>query len=177
MSQEKMHLSLGRRIRSLRAEKGVSLKWLSDETGVRIDDLNLIQAGKVIPPVATILQLARALGVDSTPLLKEEEETQTEFHSAEYTYEVLAPSKTKKCMKAFRIVLERKSLGKGMQFQHVGEEFQYVVKGVVQITVGENTFTLKRGGFLHFDSSIPHSLRNIGNSVAELIVVVYSPEA
>ncbi|MEA2060407.1 MAG: cupin domain-containing protein [Thermodesulfobacteriota bacterium] len=63
----------------------------------------------------------------------------------------------------------------GVGFQHEGEEFVYVLKGEVQIQVGDNINALKPGDSLHFNSGIKHDLKNTGDTDAELIVVVYSP--
>jgi uncharacterized cupin superfamily protein len=60
-------------------------------------------------------------------------------------------------------------------FRHEGEEFVYVLKGEVEIAVGDHINHLKPGESLHFNSSIKHDLKNEGDTDAELIVVLYSP--
>ncbi len=45
---------------------------------------------------------------------------------------------------------------------HDGYEYGYVLEGVLEVTVGGETFTLRSGESLGFDSTIPHVLRNIG---------------
>lgn len=87
----------------------------------------------------------------------------------------LTPGAENKHLKAFRIVVEAHKAHKGVGFQHEGEEFAYVLKGNVEITVGENINILGPGESLHFNSSVKHDLKNAGDVDAELIVVVYSP--
>jgi len=41
--------------------------------------------------------------------------------------------------------------------------------------VGENQNLLKNGGTLHFDSGIPHKLRNVSDKETKLLVVLYTP--
>jgi mannose-6-phosphate isomerase-like protein (cupin superfamily) len=43
------------------------------------------------------------------------------------------------------------------------------------VTVGENEYRLSQGKSLHFNSAIPHMLRNPGDVKTELIVVLYTP--
>ena len=51
----------------------------------------------------------------------------------------------------------------GELLTHVGYEYGYVVSGEVEVTVGEELFTLRAGESLGFDSTIPHVLRNSGS--------------
>jgi quercetin dioxygenase-like cupin family protein len=47
---------------------------------------------------------------------------------------------------------------------HEGFEYGYVISGVVEVTVAHETFVLREGESLGFDSAIPHVLRNIGDT-------------
>jgi quercetin dioxygenase-like cupin family protein len=64
---------------------------------------------------------------------------------------------------------------KGVDYHHEGEEFDYVLSGKVQVTVGDHVNTLSAGDSLHFNSGIPHKLRSISDERAELLVVIYTP--
>jgi transcriptional regulator with XRE-family HTH domain len=48
--------------------------------------------------------------------------------------------------------------------QHEGYEYGYVLSGTLEVTVGNEVFMLRAGESLGFDSSIPHVLRNVGDS-------------
>jgi len=50
-----------------------------------------------------------------------------------------------------------------------------VLKGKVEVLVGDHVNTLKAGDSVHFNSGIKHQLFNVGRETAELIVVIYSP--
>jgi transcriptional regulator with XRE-family HTH domain len=52
----------------------------------------------------------------------------------------------------------------GSLIAHDGYEYGYVLSGVVEVTVGNEVFVLREGESLGFDSTIPHVLRNIGDS-------------
>jgi quercetin dioxygenase-like cupin family protein len=43
------------------------------------------------------------------------------------------------------------------------------------VTVGDHVNTLSAGESLHFNSGIPHTLKNVGDERAELLVVIYTP--
>lgn len=51
----------------------------------------------------------------------------------------------------------------GSPMVHEGFEYGYVLSGVLEVTVGNETFVLRDGESLGFDSTIPHVFRNIGD--------------
>ena len=63
----------------------------------------------------------------------------------------------------------------GVGYQHEGEEFVYVLAGSVEITVGDHVNKLAHNESLHFNSGISHNLKNVGESIAKLLVVIYGP--
>jgi transcriptional regulator with XRE-family HTH domain len=52
----------------------------------------------------------------------------------------------------------------GSAMVHEGFEYGYVLAGVLEVTVGNETFVLRDGESLGFDSTIPHVFRNIGET-------------
>jgi len=48
--------------------------------------------------------------------------------------------------------------------QHEGYEYGFVLSGTLEVTVGNEVFLLSQGESLGFDSSIPHVLRNVGDT-------------
>ncbi len=52
----------------------------------------------------------------------------------------------------------------GSLMTHEGFEYGYVISGVVEVTVGNETFVLHEGESVGFDSTIPHVFRNIGDT-------------
>jgi transcriptional regulator with XRE-family HTH domain len=171
-----------KRVSKLRKERNMSLNHLANETGLSPEYLAQIEKGEVIPPVSAILQISRALEIDSGVLLKEEKEKagsrsaeDYEKRTEAYSYQNLTPEAKHKHLKAFKIHVEPRSVHKGVSYQHLGEEFIYVLKGKMEVMVGENRNVLSPGDSLHFNSSIVHKLKNISNEIAELIVVLYTP--
>ncbi len=172
---------IGGKIKKVRVEKNVPLERIANETGFSIAYLKEVEAGKAIPPVGAILQIARALEIDSASLLKEPEsklEKRIQAHTKRtenYAYTTLTPGAENKHLKAFRVVIEAQQEHHGVDYFHEGEEFDYVLSGTVQVTVGEHVNTLGAGDCLHFNSGIPHKLRSISDERAELLVVIYTP--
>jgi transcriptional regulator with XRE-family HTH domain len=166
----------------LRRDKKMTLKHLANETGLKTDYISKVEKGEVIPPVAVILQLSRALEIDSSILLREERKESGrksaedyQKRTEDYSYQTLTPEAQHKHLKAFRVFIDPQSEHKGVSYQHLGEEFIYVLKGEIEVMIGENRNIINPHKCLHFNSSIVHKLRNISAEKAELLVVLYTP--
>ncbi|UCE34847.1 MAG: cupin domain-containing protein [Deltaproteobacteria bacterium] len=182
MRRIRKHKPLGERLKDIRVEKGIGLDFLANETGFSTEYLTLVEKGSIMPPVATILRISRALEIDSGILLREEREeadkTKVEGfrkRTEDYSYQTLTPEALHKHLKAFRVFIDPVSEHKGVAYQHEGEEFIYVLKGSVEVMVGDNRNILNPSESLHFNSSIMHKLKNLSTERAEMLVVLYTP--
>jgi transcriptional regulator with XRE-family HTH domain len=172
---------VGKKIKKVRTEKKLTLDQVANETGCSIESLKQIESGKEMPPVGTLLRIARALQIDSGDLLKEQKQNIKDRAKAyakrteNYAYTTLTPGAENKHLKAFRVKIKARQDHKGVGYQHEGEEFVYVLKGAVEIAVGDHTNALSEDDSLHFNSGIQHHIRNVGDREAELVVVIYNP--
>jgi quercetin dioxygenase-like cupin family protein len=175
--------SFGFKMKQLRQMRKVSFETLANKTGFAQRYLKEIEEGKTIPPVAAVIQISKALSIDSGSFLSAEEQEASERRRKEsffkrtqsYSYKTLTPDAETKHMKAFLVTIDPKQNHRMVEYRHEGEEFIYVLKGEIEVRVGENENHLKKGGTLHFDSGIPHKLRNLGDEEAKLLVVLYTP--
>jgi quercetin dioxygenase-like cupin family protein len=172
---------VGKKIKKARTSKKFSLDHVANETGFSTEYLKEVESGKAIPPVGALLQIARALEIDSGSLLKEPEsklQSRIKAHTKRtdnYAYTTLTPGAENKHLKAFRVLIEAQQDHKGVDYHHEGEEFVYVLAGKIEVVVGEHINTLAQGDSLHFNSGIRHKLRSISDETAELVVVIYTP--
>jgi len=173
---------VGKKIKQVRTKKKMSLDNIANETGLPVDRLKKIEAGKEIPPVGALLQIARSLQIDSSLFLKEQSAdkltNRVEAYSkrtSNYAYATLTPGAENKHLKAFRVTIDPLADHEGVGYQHEGEEFVYVLEGSVEIIVGDHVNKLGKNDSLHFNSGISHNLKNVGASIAELLVVIYGP--
>ena len=175
--------SFGAKMRQLRQTRKVSFEQLANKTGFSQRYLKEIEEGIAIPPVSAVIQIAKALSVDSGSFLSAEEQEASQRRRREsffkrtqaYSYKTLTPDAEQKHMKAFLVTIDPKQDHKMVEYRHEGEEFIYVLKGNIEVRVGENQNLIKKGETLHFDSGITHKLRNLSNEEAKLLVVIYTP--
>ena len=177
----KKRVPVGQKIKKARIGKKIKLVQVANETGFSIDYLKEIESGKAIPPVGALLQISRALEIDSGSLLKEPEsqlESRIKAHTKRtenYAYTTLTPGAENKHLKAFLVSVDPQQDHEGVGYHHEGEEFVFVLRGKIEVAVGEHINTLETGDSLHFNSSIHHNLKSISDETTELLVVLYSP--
>lgn len=187
MARNLKRLSLGTRIRRLREAKEINLETVGNETGFSVDYLKKIEADEVIPPVGVLLTLGRALEVDSGEFLRDDElpeasgngdgdeDEAVKVRTDNYSYRVLTPAAAHRHLKGFLVTIDPGRDLEAASYQHDGEEFHYVLTGQVEVKVGDNVNLLEPGDSLHFNSSVVHKLRNTGEELASILVVLYTP--
>ncbi len=145
-------MSTGLKIQNLRLQKDMDLDALANETGLSIKSLEKIESGRMMPPVGALIQISRALEVDSDLFLKKEAKSTKKSlaqaysqRTSHYAYTTLSPGARHKHMKAFRIEVQPGQEHDGVSYQHEGEEFVYVLSGNIEVTVGEHVNRLGPG--------------------------------
>ena len=172
--------SVGLRIKKAREEKGLGVQELADKAGCSDEYLSWVEACQVEPPVALLIQLAKAMKMDSGTFLKTagspdrrlEEATKRTEH---YVYKTLTPPGEDTHLMAFSVTIPPKTPHEGVGYQHEGEEFVYVVSGEVKLIVEHDEMRLGEKESLRFNSNLDHHLSNPGDKEAELLVILYMP--
>jgi len=172
--------SLGERISATRMKRELSIEDLADKVGCSSEYLEWIEKNEVDPPVALLLQLARALRVDSGAFIKTDASTyqrreEAAKRTAHYLYTSLTPHEEDSHLMAFSITIPPKTVHQGVGYQHEGEEFVYVLSGAVELMVDEKKKILGEKKSFRFNSNLDHRLSNPSDRETELLVVLYTP--
>jgi transcriptional regulator with XRE-family HTH domain len=64
-------LALGKRLRELRAKQGLSQEAFADYCGLHRTAMSLIERGKRVPSLRTLLTLSQGFGISLSELLKD----------------------------------------------------------------------------------------------------------
>ncbi len=171
--------SLGDRIRKMREAQDIELDALAHKTGYAPEYLQEVENGKTAPPVGFLIQISRALKIDSSSLLgeakKKERRKSYSKRTRAYSYQNLTPDSEDKHLWAYLITLDPKKEHERVAYQHEGEEFVYCLDGEAEIQVKDTNNIIKTGESLHFNSADQHTLRNLIDTETKLLVVVYAP--
>ncbi|PPA75441.1 XRE family transcriptional regulator [Achromobacter sp. LC458] len=180
-------IDLPPRLRTLRRQQALSLEQLAQRTGLTKSYLSKLERGLSEPSISTVLRLAEAYGVGVSQLVGEDGAAQDEVVSVvrvgdrealqrggpgvQYHYESLAGRRKVKAMEPFVVHPPRDFPDATAVFPHPGEEFLLVLKGAVEVQVGERQFRLETGDSVYFDSELPHRMRTVSRAMAEVLVV------
>jgi transcriptional regulator with XRE-family HTH domain len=186
-------LEIGRRVRSLREKMQLTLQDLAAKTDIPKSVLEEIESGDVIPPVSTLLSLSKALKVGMAHFFHEEEvsvnlsvtrsservpmkkwRSQHHIGDADYIYESLELKKCDKHMEPLWVEFLPMGTSDLVFSSHSGEEFLYVLEGVLEFRSDNLVEVLRPGDTIYFDSDMNHSYRGLDGKSAKAIVVVWS---
>lgn len=185
-------LKIGTKVKELRMKHKYTLQDLANKTGLSKPFLSQIENNHVIPPVATLLKLAKALNVGLGYFFQDEATTEkisiTRKHErirvrrrphhgkedVSYIYESLETRKQDKHMEPFFVEFPPISVEEMNFTTHEGEEFLYVLEGKVEFRTVDRVEILEEGDSIYFDSSISHGFRCLGDKPAKAIAVIWT---
>lgn len=178
---------IGTRIRVLREEKGLSIEKLAEMTGFDTDLLTRIENREVYPQLGAAIKLSRALDAALGRLLSGggdqpyaitrvsdrkvvSRSTSADGRQDVYAYIGLAPQVQGRKMEPLIVQLTDQS--EREIFRHQGEEFIFVLRGVVLLKIGEQRFELEPGDSAYYQSDTPHWLA-AQKGEATILAVIY----
>ena len=185
-------LNLGSKVRELRLQKRYTLQDVAAKTGLSKPFLSQIENDHVVPPVATLLKLARALnvglayffqdeaGIDKITVTRRHERVRVEKRphhrkgEVDYVYEALDTKKANKQMEPFMVEFPVQESSEMVFMNHEGEEFLHVLEGKLEFRSVDRVEVLGAGDSIYFESDLSHSFRCLGEEPTKAIVVVWN---
>src|SRR5690554_6314583 len=174
-------MEIGKRIKFYRKSQQRTLQEIADVCGFTKSLLSKIENGHTIPPVATLIKIARALGMRVSDLLDENEHVRTVFTGSAtihnklihtnkgYSFFTFAPEFKGKVMQPFLFVAKKDEI-KQHVFSHNGHEFIYMLEGEMKYKVSHVEYTLRAGDSIYFNSLEEHTLMPITEEVKYLAI-------
>ena len=171
---------VGERLKQVRERYCLSQRELAKRAGVTNSLISLIETNKTSPTIASLKKV-----LDGFPL------TMSEFFTTEdsvpaqqlfFSHNELPDVGTrdiayflvgaKRRNRSLCVLHEHYAVGADTgedMISHPGEEGGVVVKGAIEITVGNESRKLGPGDAYYFDTSVPHRMRNAGDG--ECVIV------
>ena len=147
-----------------------------------------------MPSLAPIIKISLVLGVRLGTFLDDQDETgpaicrKTEAKDTisfsnnaiqsrkHMEYHSLSQDKSGRHMEPFLIDVAPSEDGVDFVLStHEGEEFIYVLEGVLEINYGKNTYILEEGDSIYYDSIVAHHVHAAADNTAKILGVIYTP--
>jgi len=182
---DQLVFNVGRQLRHLRADLGLSLRQLSDRVGVAPSTIQKIENNQISPTFGTMVKIARGVNKDLEFFLEPtHERTDVVFCSkaqrrridppdVKFSIELLTEGLSDQKVSALLVRVPPR--GKRSHVRHQGEEFQYCLRGTVVFTIDGKEYHLMAGDTLHFKSDLSHSWTNIGAEEAAMLMICSPP--
>ena len=162
--------AIGSHLRQLRAKRHLSLAQVARAVGISVGFLSALERSQMSGSVGTLRKLARfyktnildffdATGTSSRRVRPEQRKVLEAGPGVRM--ELLAWGNTVMEPHLFRVAPKA---GSGDSYMHEGEEFLYVLRGELAITLEKEEYRLKAGDSFYFESATQHHWNNPGQA-------------
>jgi len=176
--------TFGYRLRDLRYARKMSLEELSDRTGLSVGLLSQLERGIGNPSFLTLMKIADALhsqishfffdDSESRRVVRKDQRKRMDFPQPGITIELLTTDASRH-LQALSVRYEVGLRTEEGPFRHEGEEVVCLVRGTLELHIGDEVFVLNEGDSVTFDSAVPHWYYNPGPEVAEIFSAMTPP--
>jgi len=179
-------MDLGKRIHELRTQRRLTLEKLANRTGLTASFISQLERNIVFPSIPSLESIASALGIKTDfffkepevpkgKVIKRKERERFILEDEGADVEVLAEGSLGIKMQPLVFTLKVRGHTGSQLNPHEGEEFGMVLKGRIELSVGENKYIMEEGDSVSFNSIQPHKFVNAGKEKAVVLWVVFSP--
>ena len=185
-SESGLPLDLGLRVRELRKSRNWTLEQAASQAGLARSTLSKIENGQMSPTYDALKKLAVGLQITVPQLftppvnnqingrLSHTKACEGQSHvTVTYEHELLANNLSKKQMLPYRAVIRARSMDEFDGWvRHDGEEFLYVLTGLVRLfTEFYEPIELRRGDSAYYDASMGHNVVTLSAEDATILWV------
>jgi DNA-binding transcriptional MerR regulator/quercetin dioxygenase-like cupin family protein len=173
--------SMGLRLRQLRLGQKLSLAEVASAVGISVGFLSAIERSHMSASVGTLRKLARYYKLNILDFFDPSHANPYRVRPGERKRLDAGPGVQMDLLAWGNTVMEphlftiAPGAGSGDSYAHEGEEFIYVLRGMLDIALHGHGYVLHPGDSFYFESNTPHSWRNTGKTKTVLLWVNTPP--
>lgn len=173
-------MDIGSKIRTIRKKKKITIAQLCEGTGLSKGFISNIENNNTSPSINTLNTIAEFLMVPLPYLLLEKKQHMRVVRKDTRRTSSLSQLKiehiTSKGPLRMMIVEAPPgcAVGEDEPHAHEGEEVHLVLEGKVLAEQGEESFILEEGDSFSWNASVPHMVKNIGDTTSVILIAIYS---
>ena len=176
-----MNESIGERLKQIRTSKGLTLKELGDLTGFSTGYLSQLERGKSSIGMNQLGKLAECLGVDVRYFISEEFHSESPVmksyenvvlyieNERSFQYRITNDLQSKDILPRIDVLLP--GFSTEAAHTHTGEEFIYVLEGILTFGIEGKTYELYPGDTAHYSATSVHSWTNNTSKQVKVLIV------
>ncbi|MBJ7469992.1 MAG: helix-turn-helix domain-containing protein [Solirubrobacteraceae bacterium] len=166
-----------RRLRELRAERGLTLQQVAARANLDVSTLSRLESGKRRLALDHVPALAHALGVSSDDLLAGRSQADPRVRAEARVFDGLTmwPLTRRGAaagLHAFKIVISASRTQPPDELPvHEGQDWIYVLSGRMRLLLGDDDFTIDPGEAVEFSTWTPHWFGAVEGPVEALLIL------
>jgi transcriptional regulator with XRE-family HTH domain len=179
---EASSVNISDRLKTLREERGLSIRGLGRLSGLSANALSVIERGLSSPSVSTLYKIAVALEIPVTAffeevppkqdvvLVKNSERNRIPLFRG--LWEGLGGEHYEGAVEPFMITLEAGTSSGRFAMNHSGHEFVFCLRGELVYEIEEEEYKLESGDALLFAADLDHKWHNPGQTVSNALIIL-----
>jgi len=177
-------VDIGEKIKQLRIKMNLTQEELANRCELSKGFISQLERNLTSPSIATLTDILEALGDNLKNFFSDSESDEIVFHEDDmfvqedhvlnHIIHWIVPNAQKNQMEPILIKL----LENGRSQPHnpyEGEVFGYVIRGSVNLHIGQRQFTVKKGESFYYKANAKHFIENASNKEAEVLWVSTPP--
>jgi quercetin dioxygenase-like cupin family protein len=175
---------IGTRLSVLRDIFDISVEKMAEAMKISIDEYSAYESGQKDFSFSFLQNAAKYFNVDvveiisgespkltKCALVKKGEGYEIERRKA-YDYKHLAFTFSNKKAEPFLVTVEPKEREELVLHSHDGQEFDYMLSGIMEFHFDNIVHELKEGDSVYFDSGVPHAMKAVDGQAVKFLAVV-----
>ncbi len=178
-------IQIAERLRGLREVLELSAEEISQSCGISLEEYIAAESGKVDISVGMLQKISRQYGISLDTLMFGEEPKMSKYfvtragkgtsieRTKAYKYQALAAGFRDRIADPFIVTIEPKPADTPFHLNnHAGQEFNIVIEGRMEISIGGKIITLETGDSIYFNAQLPHGMRALDDKTLKILAII-----
>jgi mannose-6-phosphate isomerase-like protein (cupin superfamily) len=176
---------IGPQIRLIRQSKNLTINNVSKKAKCTTATISKVERNQITPSISVLKGIINALGMTLVEFLSDNDASESvvmrknkrvkiKFPQPGIKSELLVTNLSQRKMQPLYEIIEPGAGSEG-NYQHEGEEFLIVLKGILTVEVDGVIYELADGDSIYYNCDNPHSFSNQGSVPVEVIWVITPP--
>lgn len=176
--------NIGIRLKALRKSKNMTLKQVAEKTNLSISFLSQLEHSKCSITIESLVEISEVLDVNPSYFFADYEESQSKNKIAinkqqtleenmvisNFTYKDLSGNFSNQSFLPTLVTLHPRKEGV-RPLAHSGQEFIFVLEGVLTVIFDTDEISLEAGESIHMESTTPHNWLNKTDQLIKFLYV------
>lgn len=174
--------ALGKKIKKLRLKEGITLKQMGEKTNLSVGFLSQLERGLSTIAIDSLEKIAELFNKEisyffqepkktDSIILRSYEQSTEKIVGERFIFKNLSANLKDKVMRPRLVQIQPMEMQEEIKtYGHEGEEFVYVLEGILTLNLEKGKFSLYPGDTAHYNSKTLHNWSNETNNIVKFLV-------